>query len=94
MKKDDLSFLWVFNGARARFPCAVFSTRKIAEAQIERFGLTGILTEYPINITVFEWAVTEKVFTPSEEQQDSPEFIQRFSSAHLEHYHYEDGELA
>ncbi|AWV89876.1 DUF7710 domain-containing protein [Bradymonas sediminis] len=94
MGRDNLSGLWVFNGACARFPCGVFSTRKLAETEIERFGLTGVLTEYPLDMTVFEWAVTEELFAPSEEQQNSPEFIQRFTSAHLEHYHYEDGELA
>ena len=94
MEEFDIKYLWVFNGAFARFPCAVYTTRCNAEGDIKRFGMTGVLTKYPIDMTVFEWAINKDKFIPSEEQRTSPEFVQRFSSASLEHYHYENGEIA
>jgi len=53
--------------------------------------LSGTLTEYPVDIGVFEWAVGNQYFSPSNTAQTSPEFVQKFSSASQQHYHFEDG---
>jgi hypothetical protein len=39
-------------------------------------------------------AVAAGHFAPARDEQRAPEFIQRFSSASQEHYHYEDGETS
>ncbi len=83
--------MWVFNGARSQFPAGVFSTKEAAEAWISLHCLTGVLTRYPIDCGVYEWAITSGYFSPCQPHHKSGEFIQKFTSASLEHYHYEDG---
>jgi hypothetical protein len=84
--------VWVFNGARSNFPSGVFSQRDIAEEWIRAQSLTGTLTKYPIDVGAYEWAVTRGHFEPKRPDQQTPEFIGRFSDASQEHYHYEDGQ--
>ena len=44
-----------------------------------------------MDVSVYEWAVSEARFTPRRAHHRSAEFIGRFSSASLEHSHYENG---
>ncbi len=81
--------IWIFHGSGAQFASGVFSTRERAKAWIEMHNLAGTLTEYPIDIGVFEHAIAQRWFTPKNDQQRSSQFIQRFSSANQEHEHYE-----
>ena len=83
--------VWVFNGVGATFPAAIFSDREKAEAWIARHGLSGTLTRYPIDEPIYEWAIVRGFFKPTREDQSGAAFIQRFSSASQEHYHYEAG---
>lgn len=85
---DPESRVWVFNGARASFPAAVFSTRALAEAWIAEHRLSGVLTAYPLDQSVYDW-VREKGFFKKE--ISDPALLAGFSSAHQEHYHYDDG---
>ena len=87
-----MNSVWVFNGARSQFPAGVFSERALAEAWIKQYKLTGVLTAYPLDKGVYDEAVDNSWFKPQREDQRSPEFIGRFSSASQEHYHYENGE--
>lgn len=82
--------VWVFNGAGGQFPSAVFSSRETAEEWILSRGLTGVLTAYPVDIPVYDWAVMHGHFKPRRADQSTGLFIQRFSSAHQEHYHYDN----
>ena len=83
--------VWVFNGVRGRFPAAVFSTIDKANAWISEHRLSGTLTEYPIDVAVYEWAIASGAFKPKRPDQSEPQFIQRFSSASQRHFHYENG---
>ncbi|MCZ2343189.1 MAG: hypothetical protein LC104_15555 [Bacteroidales bacterium] len=83
--------VWVFNGSGGAFPSTVFTTILLAENWIAEHKLSGTLTWYPLNIAVYDWTIRAKCFYPHEDHQKTPEFIQRFSSAHAEHYHYENG---
>lgn len=85
--------IWVFKGDAGIFPSGVFSSREKAECWIAARGLSGCLTNYPLDIGVYEWAIEQGVFKPKREDQTTAAFIQRFSSAYLEHYHYHDGQL-
>jgi len=85
--------VWVFNGG-GDFLAAVFTTREGAEAWIAQHKLSGVLTKYPLDIGVYEWAIGCGAFKPKRPDQSGPRFIGRFSSASLEHYHYEAGENA
>lgn len=87
---DAIDSVWVFNGG-GQFPSAVFSARDTAESWITRHGLTGVLTKYPLNVGVFEWAIGCGAFKPYRPDHWDPLFIARFSSASMEHFHYENG---
>jgi hypothetical protein len=83
--------VWVFHGEGGTFPAAVFSTREKAEAWIVQHKVSGCLTLYPVDVAVYEWVIGEGYWKPKSPAQQEPRFIQRFSSAYLEHYHYEGG---
>src|SRR4051812_25975129 len=70
--------VWVFNGG-GNVPAAVFTTRDLAEAWIALHGLTGVLTKYPLDVGVYEWAIDCGAFKPKRPDQSAPHFIERFS---------------
>lgn len=85
--------VWLFHGEDSNFTSGVFTNRTLAESWINQYKLTGILTLYPMNKGVYDWAMEEEIFTPTKEHQHKAEFIQKFSSASQEHYHYSKGLL-
>jgi hypothetical protein len=85
------SNLWIFHSAGARFSGGVFSNQDSAEAWISKNNLTGILTSYPLDEGVYDWALTEGLFSPTKDKHKTPEFIGGFTSASQDHYHYENG---
>jgi hypothetical protein len=89
---SDSITVWVFNGIGGNFPAAVFSTKELAEAWIHANSLQGTLTEYPLDISSYDWCVNKGFFKPKNEEQRRPAFIQTFSSAYQDHYHYENDE--
>lgn len=83
----DVNYIWIFNGPRSSLPGGVFSSREVAEGEISEHRLSGVLTRYPIDKWVSEWAV-ERGFIEANSIRD----MGRFTCAQQEHYHYEDGE--
>lgn len=73
------------------FPLGVFSSRERDESWISYHRLTGVLTLYPLDIGVYEWAIESGEFVPKRPDQSGSRFVGRFSSASQEHYHYTDG---
>jgi hypothetical protein len=92
LDKNDLKQVWVFNGSRNHFPSAVFTERRLAKAWIQENQLEGTLTAYPLNISVYDWAIEEAYFTPKKDEHAAPDFIANFSSASQEHYHFDKEE--
>jgi hypothetical protein len=86
--------VWVFNGPNSTFPSGVFSTKERAEDWIHRHRLEGTLTAYPLDISAYDWALKHNLFKPRRDDQKSPEFMQRFTTASQEHYHYRAEEYA
>jgi len=84
-------WIWVFHGEGAMFSTAVFTDLKKAEMWIKKHSLSGVLTRMPLNQGVYDWATETNMFTPKSELQQTPTFIQRFTSAYLQHFHYENG---
>lgn len=72
----------------------VFSTREQAELWIRRHGLTGLLTSYPLDEGLYDWAVTHTPFRPRRADQTTPGFIGRFTSAYRPHEHYREGRVS
>lgn len=89
IQRDD--YVWLFNGDGARFPSGAFSSKEKAERWIEEHKLSGVLTAYPIDEAVYDWAIRTGIFTPKREKHTAPEFIQSFTSAGQDHVHYERG---
>lgn len=88
-KVERLSSVYVFHGEKAKFAAAVFTDFVAAEKAIRKDKLSGMLTFYPLNETVFEYTVRKQLFSPS--GNENGDYISRFTSAVLEHYHYENG---
>jgi hypothetical protein len=82
----------VFNGDNGRFAGGIFTTRDAAEAWIADRRLSGVLTRYPVDIGVYEWAIDRGLFTPKKPHETSVEFIGSFTTASQDHHHYEGGE--
>ena len=83
--------IWVFNGENSRFPSGVFEDKYTAEEWIKKYELSGVLTKYPVGISVYDWAIESGSFKVKSEKDSRPEFIGKFSSAAQEHWHYENG---
>ncbi len=84
--------IWLFHSDTGRFSTGAFSSLEGAEHWIRQHQLTGVLTRYPLDAGVYEWAITNGLFEPAKELEHSSDFIGRFTSASQEHYHYENGE--
>lgn len=84
--------IWVFNGAGASFPAGLFISLTEARTWIEKNKLTGILTRYPVNIGIYDWAIANDLFTIKHPRQSKPTFIESFTCAAMEHYHFNAGE--
>jgi hypothetical protein len=91
--ENQVTSIWIFNGSKGRFPSGVFTDREMAEEWIRRHKLTGMLTLYPINEGVYDWAIKNGLFKPTKEKEQTEDFIGSFSSAGQEHFHYLEGEL-
>lgn len=90
--KMNIEWVWVFHGEGDRcLSSAVFSTLELAESWVAKYKLSGVLTRYPVDISVYDWALQEGLITIRYQSHTSPQWIQQLSSAHLEHYHYENG---
>lgn len=83
--------IWVFMAPQAAFPAGVFFILDEAEAWIARHQLSGVLTEYPVGMGVFDWALETGSFRPKPEKKIDAKFIGQFTSASMVHFHYEDG---
>ncbi len=91
MTMNQGSLIWVFSGEEGILPSGVFLDLGAAEQWIATNSLTGILTAYPADYGVYDWAIEKGFFRPSKEYQKTPKFIGRFNSANLQHFHFENG---
>lgn len=73
------------------FPSGVFSTKDGAEQWIRRNALTGTLTQYPLDVGMYEFAIREGRFSPSKPDHTTSDFIGKFCGGGLDHFHYEQG---
>lgn len=47
--------VWIFMGDRAHWPSGVFSSREAAVQWITERHLTGMITEYPVDVGVYDY---------------------------------------
>ena len=84
------NYIYVFIGNQGKLPGGVFSTRPLAEEWIQINKLSGRLTEYPIDLGVYDWAVGTGRVRKLQASYCTPDIVGGFSS-HLDHWHFEDG---
>jgi len=85
---SDFDYIWIFSGQGSWSPTAVFETYEEADRWIRENKLIGYLSEYPIGISVYDWAIELGFHKPKYANQMSAEHIQTFGSAFLRHHHY------
>lgn len=86
--------VYVFQSpVKGKFCSGIFSKKELAEEWIKKYSLTGVLTLYPVNESVYDWAIRNGNFSPKKQEETTPDFIAGFSSASQIHFHYEDGIL-
>jgi hypothetical protein len=86
--------VWVFVSSDLGPPAGVFSDRRLAEAWIRKYALSGVLTEYPVDVGIYDWVIANGFWKPTMPSHETPRFIGRFTSAYLNHQHFENGESA
>ncbi len=83
--------VWLFTSASndvvpdAHIPQAAFRTLAAGDRWVRTLKPSGMLTEYPMNIGVFEWATARGVFKPRRDDQRATPFIETFSDASQAH---------
>ncbi|MEO9635548.1 MAG: hypothetical protein ABJF89_10100 [Parasphingorhabdus sp.] len=88
-----MEHVWIFHGQDADFASAVFAKRADAETWINENHFSGVLTIYPVDKPIYDWAVEKEFFRPDLDHPKTGKFIQNFTSASQEHFHYENGVL-
>lgn len=83
--------VWIFHGEHASLASAVFANRASAESWISENKFSGMLTVYPIDTPVYDWAIEKEFFQPNPDNPKTGEFIQNFTSASQEHFHFKNG---
>jgi hypothetical protein len=83
--------IWVFCGNRAAFPSGLFSSFEAAKRWIAENRLSGTLSKYPLDIPLYDWAISNGFFEIKKPEHRDPGFIAKFTCANVEHYHYENG---
>ncbi|WP_336836491.1 DUF7710 domain-containing protein [Sphingobacterium siyangense] len=74
-----LDTIWVFHGEGGRFSSGVFTSIEKAEIWINKHKLSGVLTAYPIDEGVYDWALFNDFFNVKRQTQMEPNFIQTLS---------------
>ena len=84
------TYIYVFSGEGGGFPGGVFDSIENAENWIALHNLTGVLSFYPLNTGVFDWAVSNGFVKPEMAAKTTSRRIANYES-YLDHAHYENG---
>jgi hypothetical protein len=75
-----MNTVYVFNGINSGLPAAIFTSKKKAIEWANRTGVSGTLTEMPLDISAYEHAIQNNLFEPKKEKEREPRFIATFTS--------------
>lgn len=89
----NYTYIFVFVGNNSEMPSGIFTEYTKAESWITQNSLSGSLNKLPLDISLYDWAISEGYFEPKNDYQREAKFIQRFTSASVEHWHFESGNL-
>ena len=68
--------VWVFQGDGQNVVSGCFATQKAAEAWIAQKRLSGVLTAYPLNQPIYDWAMEQGYWQPTQTHHSQARFIQ------------------
>ncbi len=85
------NYLWAFQGVGSDCTNGIFTSKELAIKYIKEYSLSGILIKLPLDVSIYQWAIDMGYFNPTKDYMKSSQFIQRFNSAYLEHYHFHNG---
>lgn len=87
------TYIWIIESPKNRNIIGCFMEKEDAEKYIDLHQLECILTHYPIDISVYDWVIGKQFWQPKNEVQKTGKFIANFSSAYLEHEHFNQEDL-
>jgi hypothetical protein len=83
--------VWVVNPEGSALPCGIFTSAERARGFIGRYGFACTLSEFPLDESTYEHAVSRGLFTPRQDQERDPWFVSQFTPR-LQHFHlHRDG---
>lgn len=85
--------IYVFMGKGANFPAGAFNNKENAIEWIKKYALSGVLSEYPIDVGLYDWAIEKGYFDVKKDYQKESKFVEKFTCASINHFHFEDGKI-
>jgi hypothetical protein len=86
---EEAASVWVLTCGNG-YSCGVFTSRELGEQAIKKYGLQGMLTQYPLDSLTYDWAIENNLWKPKKPHETEPSFIGSFSPR-TPHYHYGQG---
>jgi hypothetical protein len=84
--------VWIFHGEGAHFAAGVFLSERDGLKWANRWGVTGILTEYPVGDGCYDIAVRDGHFRPTKPHHGTPDHVAKFSPGWTRHVHIDPGQ--
>jgi len=87
------SIIYVLDSGPGCFPAGIFRSRGEAESVIREKGLSGLLTEYPVDVLVYDHNLEGGHIRLTKAWQTTAKYIQQHASpGGCDHWHYTDGD--
>lgn len=90
MKKSSV---FLFQADNATYTSAVFSSYKLAQTWVYENSLSGVIMEYPLDISSYDWSISKNYFKVKSAIDKSPIFIGSFVSAYQLQWHFKHGKF-
>lgn len=85
---SNLQFIWVIQSSIDLNIIGCFMKKEDAEKFIHQHELKCILTQFPVDSSVYDWVIQHDFWQPKFDSQKTARFIGAFSSAYLQHEHF------
>lgn len=87
-----MATVWIFHGEGAPFASGVFRSERDGLRWATKWGVTGILTEYPVGDGCYDIAVRDGHFRPTKPHHGTSDHVGKFSPGWTRHVHIDPGE--
>ncbi|AXY56769.1 hypothetical protein CDG60_09450 [Acinetobacter chinensis] len=85
--------IFIFKAENAALTSAVFSSFESMCDWIQKYYLSGMVIEYPLDVSSYDWAVENGYFARKSPIDSAPIFIASFVSAYQKQWHFKHGEI-